>query len=185
MERWPATASVYRMSHHSLVPLASLAALALACQGYSFRTELKGEATVPGGPEGPLNGFPVMAAFSNLDFDQNPDFKSQGLVRGQVTAAGAESVKVRVLSPTDEDFAFLDSLQLVARSGDVETLFAEKQGIADLGLSAPNPTLLVDVKAVSLRDHLASPSTSFIVRAKGRVPRKDTRLEVALVLGFE
>lgn len=170
------------MSRRCLLPLACLAALALACQPSGFRTELKGEATVPGGPPGPLNTFPVIAAFTGLDFDQNPDFKSQGLTKSQVTAARPESVKVRVLSPPDQDFSFLDSLQLVARSGDVETLFAEKAGIADLGLPAPNPTVSVEVKAVSLRDHLAAPSTSFIVRAKGWVPPKDTRLEVTISL---
>jgi hypothetical protein len=170
------------MPRRPLVPLACLAALAFACQPTGFRTELKGEATVPGGAAGALNAFPVVTAFSGLDFDANPDFKNQGVAKSQVGAAKAEAVKVRVLSPADQDFSFLDSLQVVARSGDVETLFAEKNAIADLGLAAPNPTLSLDVKPVALRDHLAAPSTSFIVRAKGRVPSKDTRVEVTLTL---
>ncbi|MHB8873657.1 MAG: hypothetical protein ACYC8T_08225 [Myxococcaceae bacterium] len=170
------------MPSRSLLPLASIAALALGCQPPGFRTELKGDATVPGGPDGPLTGFPPIAALSGVDFDANPDFKNQGITRAQVVGGRAESASLRILSPLDQDFGFLDSLQLVARSGDRETLIAEKVGISELGLPAPNPTLGVPVLPGELLEHLAAPATSFIIRARGRLPPKDTRIELTVVL---
>ena len=155
-------------------------ALVLACEPNGFRTELKGEATVPGGPDGPLPGFPTLGAFTNVDFNATPEFKSQGVTKDHVSSARTEAVKVRVVSPTDQDFGFLETLQLYIRSGDREALIAERSGIAALGLAAPGPTLALEVKTDDLRLHIAAPSSSLILRAKGNVPPKDTRLEVTV-----
>ena len=91
------------------------------------------------------------------------------------SSAKASRITLRILSPSDQDFSFLDSLQFFAKSGDVETLIAEKSGIADLNLAAPSPVLVMDRKDVELRGHVAAPSMSIIVRGRGRRGRRPPR----------
>jgi hypothetical protein len=154
-----------------------------------FKTTLTGDATVPGDPSplSPiLNAFPSIGSFANMDFDQNQDFKNQGVRKEQVRSVTAESVTLNLLTPVDQDFSFLESLQFVARAGDDELTFAQKDGIADLGLTAPNPSLKLDiVKNAELQPYVAAPSTSIIVRGNGRYPPKETRLEAKVLLRVE
>lgn len=165
---------------------AAVALGTLGCQANVFRTEVKGETTIEGSALGGLlNAFPTVAGFTNLDFDTNQDFKNQGVTKDQVNSVKVESIQLKILAPNDQDFSFLESLQFVARSGDRETLVAEKTGISQLALPAPNPVLVMDIKSAEIRDHVVAPSMSIIVRGKGRQPPQDTQVEAKVGLAVE
>lgn len=160
----------------------------LACSPAAFDAELKGETTVPAGPPGVtpiLNAFPAIASFAGLDFNQNQDFKNQGVSRDQVTSVRARSIELRLLSPSDADFGFLDTLEFYAKAGDKEERFAHKKDISRLGLRAPNPVLKMEVEDVELQPFVAAPSMSIIVRGKGRMPEQEVRLQAAVVLSVQ
>ncbi|WP_224242357.1 hypothetical protein [Hyalangium gracile] len=171
----------------SLIPPWACLAL-VACAPASFPTELKGESTVPSGPPGTttgLNAFPPIASFSGLDFNQNQDFKNQGITKDEVSSVRAKSLELRLLSPGTADFTFLDTLEFFAKAGDQEERIARKQDISRLSLSAPNPVLRMDMVDAELQPFVAAPSMSFIVRGKGRMPEQEVRLQAVLVLDVQ
>jgi len=152
--------------------------LLFACQPTRFNTTLKGETTVRGDALGTLfSVLPPIGSFANLDFETNQDFKNEGVHKAQVTSVKATEVKLRILSPSTQDFRFLDTLAFYARAGDTEVLVADKSNISGLELAAPNPSLVLDVKGMELQPFIASPSMSIVARGKGRAPPQDTRLE--------
>jgi hypothetical protein len=160
----------------------------IACAPASFDTELKGETTVPAGPPGItelLNAFPAIGSFAGLDFNQNQDFKNQGVAKDEVTSVRPRSIELRLLSPSDADFGFLDTLEFFAKAGDQEARFASKKDISRLGLRAPNSVLRMDVEDVELQPFIAAPSMSVIVRGKGRMPEKEVRLQAVVVLNVK
>src|SRR4051812_48052911 len=105
-----------------------------ACGPLTFTTEVKGESTIAASSLPLLNVFPAIGNFSNLDFDTNQDFQNEKTTRDHVTSVHVELMQLKILSPADQDFGFLDTVEFYARSGDGETLFAQKSGIADLNL---------------------------------------------------
>ncbi|XXF81525.1 hypothetical protein P2318_05925 [Myxococcaceae bacterium GXIMD 01537] len=167
----------------SLLPAWLCLSLA-ACSAPTFTAEVKGETTVAAAPilGGVLNAFPAIASFASLDFDQNQDFKNQGVTKDEVSSVKVRSLRLKVLSPDDADFGFLDSLEFFARAGDREVRIARKDNISRLGLSAPNPVLELDVEDVDLQPYVTAPSMSIIVRGKGRMPEKEVRLQASVLL---
>lgn len=169
----------------SLIPPWAACLALVACAPSSFTTELKGETTVPAGPPGAvtvLNAFPAIGSFAGLDFNQNQDFKNQGLTKDEVNSVHVRSVELALVSPSDADFGFLDTLEFYAKAGDQEQRFARKQDISRLGLSAPNPTLKLDVEDAELQPFIAAPSMSIIVRGRGRMPEQEVRLKASVML---
>jgi hypothetical protein len=159
-----------------------------ACAPVSFDTELKGETTVPAGPSGvitPLNAFPAIGSFAGLNFNENQDFKNQGVANDEVSSVSARSVELRLLAPDDADFTFLDTLEFFAKAGDQEKRFASKRDISRLALRPPNPVLRMEVEDVELQPFVAAPSMSIIVRGKGRMPEQEVRLQAIVVLKVE
>ena len=152
----------------------------VACAPASFEAALQGEATLPAAPRGdedaPLNAFPAIGSFTNLDFNLNQDFQNQGITKEQVTSARLVSFQLRVLAPPTQDFSFLDSLECLAQSRDTSRRVAFKQDIASLKLRAPNPVLILELDNEELQSLLAAPSMSLVVRAKGRLPPGEVRL---------
>jgi hypothetical protein len=100
----------------------------------------------------------------------------------QVTSVKATEVKLKILSPSTQDFSFLDSLAFYARTGDNEVLVADKVDISDLNLPAPNPVLKMDVKGAELQPYVTAPSMNIVVRGRGHSPPQDTRLEASVTL---
>ncbi len=171
----------------SLLPAWACLTLA-ACAPTSFETELRGETTVPAGPEGIttlLNAFPAIGSFAGLNFNENQDFKNQGVAKDQVSSVTPQSIELRLLAPDDADFSFLDTLEFFAKAGDQEKRFASKRDISRLNLRPPNPVLKMDVEDVELQPFIAAPSMSIIVRGKGRLPEKEVRLQAVVVLNVE
>jgi hypothetical protein len=168
----------------SLLPAWACLTLA-ACSPASFDTELKGETTVPAGPPGVitlLNAFPAIGSFAGLNFNENQDFKNQGVAKDEVTSVTPRSIELRLVAPDDADFGFLDTLEFVAKAGDQEQRFASKRDISRLNLRPPNPVLKMDVEDVELQPFVAAPSMSIIVRGKGRMPEQEVRLQAVVVL---
>ncbi len=154
-----------------------------ACGPLQFETEVKGTTVVTGSTLGGLLGvFPGVSGFSNIDFTQNQDFQNNKTSRDHVTSVRLTSLQVKITSPSDGDFSFLDSLQFFVRAGDQESLVAEKTGIAGLKLPPPNPVLNFDILDLDLAKFVQQPTMSFIVRGKGRQPSKDTFLEATVKL---
>ncbi len=157
-------------------------ALALVgCGPLTFTTQLKGEATIAGSPLGStLNLFPQLGSFSNIDFDQNQDFKNNNAQRSHVKETKVTSFTLRIVSPTDQDFSFLETLEFAVKSGDTETVIARKEGIAALNLKAPNPTLVLDLPGEDMSQHVRAESFTIISRGNGRQPSADVRLEATV-----
>lgn len=169
----------------SLIPPWAACLALVACAPTSFPTELKGETTVPAGPPGVitvLNAFPAISSFAGLDFNQNQDFKNQGITKDEVNSVRVHSVELLLQSPSEADFGFLDTLEFYAKAGDQEQRFAHKQDISRLGLSAPNPLLKMEVENAELQPFIAAPSMSIIVRGKGRMPEQEVRLRASVML---
>lgn len=173
-----------------LTSVLSVCALLLlaGCPAPGFVAEVKGETTVPGDPTGistVLDAFPSIGSFSSLDFDQNQDFQNQGVTKDQVSSAKLQSLSLKILSPADQNFSFLDSLEFYAKTGDQEVLVASKHNISSLGLKAPNPVLVLDVTDAELQPFITAPSMSISVRGKGRKPSKEVRLQVDVKLDVQ
>ena len=165
-----------------VLPVCALFAL-VACAPPSFEVELKGEAVVPAGDGGtPLDAFPAIGSFTNLDFNQNQDFQNQGITKEQVTSARLVSFQLKVLAPADQDFTFLDSLECYARAKDQERRVAFKQNIASLPLKTPSPVLSLDLEDAELQPFITAPSVSLLVRGKGRMPSSEVRLQADVKL---
>jgi hypothetical protein len=172
-----------------LPPLPALACALVtlvACGSPTFVAEVKGETTVPAAPLGgvlpPLDAFPAIGSFNSLDFNQNQDFQNQGVTKDHVASARLQSFQLKVLAPADQDFSFLDTLEVYAKTGDREVLVASRQNISTLNLKAPNPVLKLEPTGVELQPFLAAPSMSLSVRGKGRMPPKDVRLQADVKL---
>ncbi len=169
-----------------MVRLLTAALLLSSCSPAAVRTELKGETTISGDPaQPPLAAFPTVAALASVDLRKHPEVQAAGLAEADISSVKVDSVRLRIVSPPSEDFSWLESVTWVAKSGDLETVVAEKTGIAALGLTAPNPSLQLDVKPHELKGHVQAPSISFLGRTKGRHPKTDTRVEVMLGLRVE
>ncbi|MBM7118823.1 hypothetical protein [Archangium primigenium] len=172
----------------SVLPVCAVLAL-VACGSPTFVAEVKGETTVPAAPLGepvpPLDAFPAIASFTGLDFNLNQDFQNQGITKDQVASAKLRSFQLKVLAPADQDFAFLDTLECYARTGDQVVLVASRQNIAALRLSAPNPVLSLELTDVDLQPFLSAPSMSLSVRGKGRMPPRDVRLQATVTLDVQ
>ena len=170
----------------SLPALAGVLIMLVACGPPTFVAEVKGETSVPAAPLGevlpPLDAFPAIGSFNSLDFNQNQDFQNQGVTKDHVASAKLESFQLKVLAPADQDFTFLDTLEVYAKAGDRERLVASKQNISTLNLKAPNPVLKLEPLDVELQPFLAAPSMSLSVRGKGRMPQKDVRLQADVKL---
>ena len=160
----------------------------VACAPPSFVAEVQGETTVAAGPPGVstlLEAFPSIASFGGLDFNQNQDFKNQGVSKEQVSSAKLKSIQLKILSPADQDFSFLDTLEFYAKAGDREVLVAQKRNIASLGLKAPNPVLEMDLMGEELQPYITAPSMTISVRGKGRMPSKEVRLQATVKLDVQ
>jgi hypothetical protein len=148
------------------------------CGANIFHVDVKGEATIAGSPLGGLlNAFPTVASFTNIDFNENQEFKNQGVTKDQVNSVKVAAIQLKILTPPEQDYSFLDTLQFFARTGDSEVLVAEKTGIGDLNIQGPNAVLNMDIKDVELKPYVTAPTMSIIVRGKGRQPSQDTKLE--------
>jgi hypothetical protein len=169
-----------------LASLLTAASLGLAaCAPASFTTQVRGETTVPAGPPGVttlLNALPAVSSFAGLDFNENQDFKNQGLGKDEVTSARVQTLTIEVVSPNDQDFAFLDSLEFFARAGDREARIAHKENIARLNLRPPNPVLTLELDELELQPFISAPTMSIIVRGRGRMPERDVRLRAVVTL---
>lgn len=160
-----------------------LAALLSGCGPITFNTQLKGEAVIQGSPLGSLLGaFPQLSGFANINFDENQDFKNNDARKANVKSLKVKGLSLRIVSPTTQDFSFLETLEFYARAGDQETKVAGKTGIDQLGLAAPNPTLKLDVVDAELVQYLQAPTMTIVTRGTGRQPPQETRLEATLDL---
>jgi hypothetical protein len=171
----------------SLLP-AWLCLLLAACAQPTFTAEVKGETTVPAAPlgvGGVLNAFPAIGSFAGLDFNEQQDFKNQGVTKDQVRSARLRSVKLKILGPDDADFGFLDTLEFYAKAGAEEVLIARRDNIPRLNLRPPNPVLSLELQDVELQPYLTAPSMSIIVRGRGRMPEKEVRLQATVAIDVE
>jgi hypothetical protein len=158
------------------------------CQPQVFYTQVRGEGTVPTDPGftgGVLTSLPSLGSLSSIDFNQNQDFRSQAVTKEQVGSSRLEQAQLQILAPADQDFSFLESVELWIKAGDEEALIAVRRDIASARHSTPNPYLLLEVKDTELKPFVAAPSTTILMRGRGFYPQADTRLEATLRLRIE
>lgn len=168
------------LSRCLILCLAPLALVSAGCDPGTFYTDVKGQTTIEGNPSpvsNLLGAFDPIGSFTNLDFDANADFQREGATAAEVRSASVTAFTVKVISPSSQDFGFLDELSFFARVGESEVLIADARDIAARPLDAPNPTLELDVTRAELQPFVAAPAMSIVVRGRGRVPPQDTTLE--------
>ncbi|MFZ5441871.1 MAG: hypothetical protein ACOZQL_17840 [Myxococcota bacterium] len=166
-----------------MVRIASILAVAAlcGCGPIPFNAQVKGETVVEGSPLGQvLSVFPQLGGFANIDFNANEDFKNNDATRDRVKSMKVTSFTLRIVSPADQDFRFLESLEFAVRSGDLEQKIASKSGIDTLPLNAPNPTLTLDLVDTDLASFVRSPAMTIVSRGTGHQPAKDTRIEATV-----
>ncbi len=151
----------------------------------TFTTQLRAETTIAGG--GPLisllDAFPQMSSFANIDFNTNDDFENNSTEKQFVKLAKVTSFTLKILSPNDQDFGFLDSLTFsIGSDAGADTVVATKQNISELELAAPHPTLVLDVPGEDIAHHIRADTVSFITSGTGRKPVNDTTVEATVDL---
>lgn len=154
----------------------------------SFIVTLTGQTTVEGNPAlmgTALTRFPAIGSFSNIDLEEHSVLKQQGVTRAGVQSLKLEHLELKILSPADQGFDFLDDLQFFVSAGGQEALVAEKKGIAQLSLPPPNPVLEFDVFPVELRPYLSAPTLEIVGRGGGRVPAQTIGLGARVQLRVE
>jgi hypothetical protein len=153
------------------------------CGPLTFSTQVKGSGTVQGSPLGALvSVFPSLSSFTNIDFNQNQDFKNNNASRDHVLHVKVTQLTLQVTSPTDQDFSFLDSVAFAASANGQQVVIAQKSGIAALNLAAPTPTLTLDLTDVDLADEVKADAMSIVLSGRGHQPPKDTTLEASVKL---
>jgi hypothetical protein len=170
----------------SSLPAVGALLLLAACSAPSFTTEVRGEAVVPGdpAPSSPLlNSLPSIGSFTNLDFNQDQEFKNQGVSKDEVSSVKVDRLQLRVVSPPGQDLAFLDEVRFYAKAGDQEVLIAGASGLAELG--AGRQVLELGVRGVELQPFVTAPSMSILLRGRGRVPAQDVRLQAVVTFDVE
>src|SRR3712207_8616990 len=65
--------------------------------------------------------------YTTLFRSQNQDFQNQGVTKDQVSSAKLHSLSLKILSPADLDFSFLDTLEFYAKTGRSEEHTSELQ----------------------------------------------------------
>jgi hypothetical protein len=146
----------------------------------SFVTQIQGQLTIPAVPPGTLTTFPPVAGLTNVDFNLDPDFINEGVTKDTVTGAVAESAALQITNPASQDFKFLDNLQLVAKAGNQEAVFAQKSSIGQINIPLPNPVLTMDTTGVQLKPYVAATSMSVVVRGSGMTPPADTQILIKI-----
>jgi len=144
--------------------------------------------TIPRNPNplgGVLDVFPAVSSFTNIDFNQNEDFRNQGVSKDHVHSVQVDSVKLQITSPNNQGFDFLDTLQFFAKTGNQQVEVAHKSSIRQLGLAPPNPVLSMDVTHAELKPYVTAPSMSIVVSGHGDYPQSDTTLGITVGLQVE
>jgi hypothetical protein len=171
-----------------LVVIAICGSAAVGCDGNSIPVELSGQTTVAGDPlsaGAALTRIPAIGSFSSIDLDKHPELKLQGVTRDGVQSLKVDHLQVKIVSPPDQGFDFLDEVRFFASSGNQETEVAGKSNISKLGLAPPHPVLVLEPTQVELRPFLAAPTLGLVVRGSGRVPPQDVRLEALVRMRVE
>jgi hypothetical protein len=152
----------------------------------AFHSEVNGQTSIPRSPTpiaGVLDWFPAISNFTNIDFNQNQDFKNQGVSKDRVNSVKADSVRLKIVSPNNQDFSFLDTIQFSAKAGDQEVKIAEKSSIGTLNLPPPSPTLVLDVTGAELKPYVTAPSMNIVINGRGKSPQNDT--QIAITVGVQ
>jgi hypothetical protein len=161
----------------------ALLLLAPACQGPSFDDTIKASTTIQGSPLGALlSAVPAMTGFTNFDFSQSQDFQNQGVKKSQVSSVKLTSLQLQITVPANQDYGFLDTLEFFATAPNQPSVrVAHKQGIAQLGLKAPNPVLVMDLDGAELQPYVTASSMSLTTSVNGHQPGQDTTIEATAV----
>ncbi len=163
--------------------------LLTGCNGVlvTFTTTIKGSTTIQGNPVPSIfNLFPQVNNFNDLNFDDNQDFKNNNAQKAHVKTAKVTSFTLKITDPNDQNYDFLDDVKFSVESpGNNTTELAHKTGIAQLGLAAPNPTLVLDVPGEDIAAHIRADDVTFSSSGSGRQPNQNVTVEanVTLLIG--
>jgi len=160
-----------------------LAALFTAgCGLNEFDVSQSGTATVAGASllGQVLNTLPPMQGFNDFDLSQTQAFENQNAQKDHVSSTALTAFTLKITSPPSQDFGFLDTVAFfVSADGLPKVRVAHKEGIAALGLTAPNPTLTLDLDQVELAPYVKADSMNITAEVNGRQPSSDTALTAA------
>ena len=167
--------------------LAALLLLASACGPVTVTTELSGDGTVNAAAmmAAPLTMLPQIASLTGLDLDTNRDLKAAGVVKASLTSMKVQQATIAITSPVNQDFSFLDTVQLVARTGENEALVAQKKAVSSAAPKGPKPILTLDLVDVQLVEFARASTLTVVMRGTGRQPTSDVRVHVTLKVAFE
>ncbi len=146
----------------------------------------KGSSTVQGSPfGGVLNVFPALTGFSSIKLTDSQELKNQGVTKDDVKSVKVKKLTLRVASPNNGDFSWLQSIKFYAESNGRKDLIAQKEGVDKLGLKSPNPQFDCDLTDAELKPHVVAESMAITTEAVARVPSQDTTIEATVVLGID
>lgn len=167
-----------RFFSHSL-PFCFAFALA-ACGGLdTFTIEQTAQTTVSGASileqlAGDL-GFDDLATF---DVTENETLANQGVTKNQIDSVTISTLSLRVLSPMDGDFTFLDSLEFFVSSGDMQTERIASGGPFAMGDSE----VFMNIDMVELVPYATADSMMITTQVEGRRPDQETQIEARIEL---
>lgn len=162
-----------------LLLVAALASLASCNNLVDFDVEQDANTTIQGASlvGQVLNQFPTMQGFNSFDVSQSQEFENHNAQKSHVTSARLKSFTLQIVSPSNQDFGFLDSIEFYAEANGTKVRVAHKENISSLGLKAPNPTLQLDLDDAELAPFVKADKMSITATVSGRQPNQDTQVK--------
>lgn len=173
--------------HRPILTLIASVALCACGQTVSFDTDAKGTATIQGNSlAATLGTFPGISAFSNIDFSTTQDFKNNGVTKEDVESVRLKRAVIRLVTPSSADFDWLSSLKFsVEANGQPKRVVAFKEGIDQLGLSAPFPEFELEIGDLELQPYVVAPAMAITTEGTGRSPPQDVTIEAVFTFGVD
>ena len=170
------------MSRNSTI---CLAGLILGCGDkglFQIEIEESSEAVVEGtgllGTAVELVGGLGFEGFTQMNIVNAQELQNQGVSPGDIVAAEIVELKLTVLNPADGDLSFLDSMEILVSSPDLDTVLVASQDTFQAG----EQTVYFELEGINLVDYVVSESLTIETDVIGTAPENDTTIEASFVL---
>jgi hypothetical protein len=128
-----------------------------------------------------LNQALGFTGFDNIDISDSNEFENQGVTKDDVDSVKVQAITLRVTSPTNGNFDFLESIEFyVDAAGLPKKLIALRDNIPD-GQSE----IELDVRDIELRDYVVKDAMSITAQGSGEVPVDDTTIKADVVMAVD
>ena len=140
------------------------------------------EATVEGtgilGTAVELVGGLGFEGFTQMNIVNAQELQNQGVSPGDIESAEIIELKLSVLSPSDGDLSFLDSMDILVSAPGLDTVLVATQDTFESG----EQTIYFELEGINLVDYVISESLTIETDVLGTAPEEDTTIEASFVL---